>query len=76
MSRMLPALCSVGRLCVALAIALRLPVSEGLRKQETRVKWRVADDVSDEGSQGSLKARRSKWHTGEDGGCLPSRVCD
>ena len=43
----------VYRLCVALAIALRLPVSEGLRKQETRVKWRVADDVSDEGSQGS-----------------------
>ena len=43
----------VYRLGVAVAIALRLTISDELRKQETPVKWRVADDLSDEGSQGS-----------------------
>ena len=43
----------VYRLGVALAIALRLEVSEGMKKLDAPVKWRVADDRSDEGSQGS-----------------------
>jgi hypothetical protein len=43
----------VYRLAVAIAIALDVTISEDLKKQDTPVKWRVADDVSDEGSQGS-----------------------
>ena len=45
----------VYRLGVALAIALRLKVSEGsMKKLDTPIiKWRVVDDRSDEGSQGS-----------------------